>query len=90
MEKKKVFIEYTKLIGAGFEPLSLEFFAHICILIFGSILLVLIGYRLKGIIGSTLMMAIGAALFLHHYGILRFYYRFLSHQFLGYFYNVFR
>ena len=67
-----VFIEYTKLIGAGFEPLSLEFFAHICILIFGSILLVLIGYRLKGIIGSALMMAIGAALFLHHYGILRF------------------
>ena len=67
-----MFIEYTKLIGAGFEPLSLEFIAHVCLLLFGSLLLVLIGYRLKGIIGSALMMAIGAVLFLHHYGILRF------------------
>jgi len=67
-----VFIEYTKLIGAGFEPLSLEFIAHVCFLLFGSLLLVLIGYRLKGIVGSALMMAVGAALFLHHYGILRF------------------
>jgi hypothetical protein len=67
-----VFIEYTKLIGEGFEPLSLEFIAHVCLLLFGSLLLVLIGYRLKGMIGSALMMAVGAALFLHHYGMLRF------------------
>jgi hypothetical protein len=69
---KLVLLEYTKILGSEFSPLSFEFIAHVSLLLFGGVVLALIGYKFKGIFGSILLTLAGAAAFLYQNELLRF------------------